>query len=66
MTELDALKLTAEASLRTLALTVIIAARTCDCNNELVQQFIDKQRAWHDAALDMVDADNLISEVFGE
>ena len=66
MTELDALKLAAEASLRTLALTVVIAERTCYCVNERTRQFIESQRDWYNAALDMVDADNLISEVVGE
>ena len=66
MTDLDALKLAAEASLRTLALTVVIAERTCDRDNELTWQFIKSQRDWHNAALDMLNADNLISEAVGE
>lgn len=66
MTDLDALKLAAEASLRTLALAVVIAESTCDRDDERTWQFIESQRDWHNAALDMVNADNLISEVVDE
>ena len=66
MTDLDALKLAAEASLRTLALAVVIAESTCDRDNERTCQFIESQRDWHNAALDLVNADNLISEVVDE
>ena len=66
MTDLDALKLAAEASLRTLALAVVIAESTCDRDDERTWRFIESQRDWHNAALDMVNADNLIGEVVDE
>ena len=66
MTDLDALKLATEASLRTLSLAVVIAESTCNRGDERMRQFIKSQRDWYNAALDMVNADNLISEVVDE
>lgn len=66
MTDLDALKLATEASLRTLALAVVIAESTCDRSNKSMREFIESQRDWYNSALDMVNADNLISEVVEE